>query len=73
MDLPAERLKDALACIAAWRTQPDEPHACPVCRSSGIAIIDRSARPYREWYVLKCESCGLDATVNIPMSGPPEF
>jgi len=33
-------------------------------------IIDRSARPYAEWYALSCRSCGLDETLHIPL-GPP--
>ncbi len=70
VDLPGERLKDALACIAAWRIDPDAPRNCPVCGAAGTKIIDRSARPYSEWYVLRCEACGLDATIHIPLSGP---
>jgi hypothetical protein len=73
VDLPSERLKDALACIAAWRIDPEVPRNCPVCGAAGAKIVDRSARPYSEWYVVACEACGLDATVHIPMSGPPEF
>jgi hypothetical protein len=72
VELPVERLKDALASIAAWQADPEAHRTCPVCRSPGLTIVDHSARPYTEWYALKCETCGLDATVHIPMSGPPE-
>ena len=73
VDLPAERLEIALTSIAAWRNEPEEPCLCPVCGKPGLTIIDRSARPYAEWYVLRCEACSLDGTVHIPMSGPPEI
>jgi hypothetical protein len=73
VNLVGEQLKHALACIAAWRVEPDAPCHCPICGRLGLSICDRSARPYAEWYVLTCESCGLDATVHIPMSGVPEM
>jgi transcription elongation factor Elf1 len=73
VNLAGEQLKDALASIAAWRIEPEASLNCPVCHSSGLSICDRSARPYAEWYVLTCKSCGLDATVQIPMRGPPEI
>jgi hypothetical protein len=68
--LSGEQLKAAVAAIDAWRAKPDAPSRCPVCGGAKLSIADRSARPYAEWYVLTCESCGLDATVNIPMAGP---
>ncbi|MBN9290030.1 MAG: hypothetical protein J0H36_02680 [Hyphomicrobium denitrificans] len=71
MSLSGDQLKTALATIAAWRSEPDAPCRCPVCGVSGLAIADRSARPYAEWYVLTCKSCGLDETVHIPMAGVP--
>jgi hypothetical protein len=60
----------ALAAIALWRANPDLAIACPMCRVSGVKITDHSARPYAEWYALKCEACGLDATVNVPLAPP---
>jgi hypothetical protein len=62
-------MKDALASIAAWRTEPDAPCKCPVCGADGLSISDRSARPHAEWYVLTCKNCNLDATVHIPLAG----
>ncbi len=70
VDLPAERLREALDRITAWRVDPGASHACPACGVPGVEIIDASARPYTEWYVLKCRACGLDATIHIPMAGP---
>jgi predicted RNA-binding Zn-ribbon protein involved in translation (DUF1610 family) len=70
MALEADRLREALHRIAAWRADPLAPVACPACGKPGLAIIDRSARPYAEWYALACPACGLDETVNIPL-GPP--
>jgi hypothetical protein len=69
-DLPRERLPEVLRCIAAWRVDPGAPRNCPVCATPGLEIIDRSARPYSEWYVLNCRACGLDTTLHIPMPGP---
>ena len=56
--------------IARWRAEPEAPVACPVCETPGLAIIDRSARPYAEWYAVSCPACGLDETLHIAL-GPP--
>ena len=69
MALDAEQLREAARRIAAWRVAPKVPVACPVCGELGLEIIDRSARPYAEWYVLTCPSCGLSETLNVPL-GP---
>lgn len=66
--LPPEKTAAALAAIAAWRAGPDAPVACPVCDAAGLTIVDQSARPYSEWYTLNCTSCGLEATIQIPMA-----
>ena len=67
--LPADKLREALARIAAWRAAPDQPVACPLCEAAGLEILDQSARPYAEWYALSCAACGLKATTNVPL-GP---
>ena len=67
--LPTDKLREALARIAAWRAAPDQPVACPVCEAPGLTILDQSARPYAEWYALSCTACGLKATINVPL-GP---
>jgi transcription elongation factor Elf1 len=69
MALDAEQLRKAARRIAAWRADPKAPVVCPVCGKPGLAIIDRSARPHAEWYVLTCSSCGLSETLNVPL-GP---
>jgi hypothetical protein len=66
--LPSDKLRLALQRIAAWRLAATEPVACPVCEASGLEIIDRSTRPYAEWYALSCPSCGLKHTIHIPMA-----
>jgi hypothetical protein len=68
--LPANKVHLALARIAAWRAAPEEAVACPACEKAGLAIVDQSARPYAEWYALSCRSCGLKATIHIPLSPP---
>ena len=70
MPLTAEQQREAAGRIAAWRAEPRQPVACPACGKLGLAIIDRSARPYAEWYALTCPACGLDETLHIPL-GPP--
>ena len=67
--LPPDKLRTALARIAAWRIAPDQPVACPLCDADGLEILDQSARPYAEWYALSCAACGLKATINVPL-GP---
>ena len=69
MALDVEQLREAVHRIAA-RANADAPVACPACGEAGLMIIDRSARPYAEWYALSCRSCGLDDTLHIPL-GPP--
>jgi len=66
--LPADRLRLALQRIAGWRLAADQAVACPVCEVPGLEIVDRSTRPYAEWYALSCSSCGLDHTIHIPMA-----
>ena len=70
MALDADQLREAVRRIAAWRANADSPVVCPACGEAGLMIIDRSARPYAEWYALSCRSCGLDDTLHIPL-GPP--
>jgi predicted RNA-binding Zn-ribbon protein involved in translation (DUF1610 family) len=69
-DLSGERLQLGLAAIAQWRNDPDTAPACPACGTPSLVIIDRSVRPYSEWYALDCPSCGLTATVHVPLAGP---
>jgi len=57
----------ALRRIRLWqdsrgKTQPN----CPVCDAPNMTVIDRSTRPYSEWYVLECRSCGLEDTLQVP-------
>jgi hypothetical protein len=66
--LPADKMRLAIQRIAAWRAAPAEPVACPVCEAPGLRILDQSARPYAEWYALTCSTCGLEATINLPMA-----
>ena len=70
MALDADKLGEAYRCVTAWRADPGTAAACPVCGTGALMIIDRSARPYAEWYALSCRSCGLDETLHIPL-GPP--
>ncbi|MGQ0673755.1 MAG: hypothetical protein ACT4N2_12880 [Hyphomicrobium sp.] len=58
--------------LALWRGDPLEPVACPRCSRVGLAVADRSARPYAEWYELRCDGCGLAANLHIPMA-PPNY
>ena len=71
--LAPERMGQALAAIAFWRTNPETAATCPMCGASVMKITDQSARPYAEWYALSCDACGLDATINVPMAPPDLF
>lgn len=73
MELPNEHLTAALELIAAWRNDPAAAQPCPVCGAPGVEIIDRSVRPYSEWYALGCAQCGLDAAIHIPLPGPVTY
>jgi hypothetical protein len=70
MALSPGEVREALTRIAAWREDPGKAVACPKCAAQGLAVEDRSARPYAEWYHLACAACGLDETIHIPL-GPP--
>jgi hypothetical protein len=69
MALDEHTLREAVRRIAAWRTDQRSPVTCPACGRIGLRIVDRSARPHAEWYILTCAGCDLDETVNIPL-GP---
>ena len=69
MALDADQLREAMPAHRRLAGRSGRPVACPACGKAGLAIIDRSARPYAEWYVLPCASCGLSETLNIPL-GP---
>jgi hypothetical protein len=66
-DIPTAEL---MAVARAWRAEPTRPVACPACATVGLAIVDRSARPYREWYALSCTACGLARTVTVSLAAP---
>lgn len=70
MPLTQREATEAFRRVAAWRADPAVPVACPVCDAPGLDIVDHSARPYAEWYALSCAACGLNETLNVPMSAP---
>jgi predicted RNA-binding Zn-ribbon protein involved in translation (DUF1610 family) len=70
MALTAEQQRAASRLMAQWRADPQTPVVCPACGKAGLEIIDRSARPYAEWYALSCAACGLDETLHIPLAAP---
>ncbi|KAB2918436.1 MAG: hypothetical protein F9K29_07630 [Hyphomicrobiaceae bacterium] len=70
MPLSLDQHREMSRRIAAWRVDPARPVACPLCGTEGLKIIDRSARPYAEWYALSCSACGLDETLHIPLGQP---
>jgi hypothetical protein len=69
MPLDAAQQRMALQRIAVWRSNPKQPVACPACERAGLIVVDRSARPYAEWYALACAACGLDETLHVAL-GP---
>lgn len=63
-----EDVDAAVKVIRAWHAEPKVDYACPRCDVVGVSIIDRSARPHADWYAFKCEACGLDDAINIPVT-----
>ena len=70
MALDADRLSEAYRRMAAWRADQAAAVACPACEEVGLDVIDRSARPYAEWYAISCRSCGLNETLHAPLAPP---
>jgi len=66
--LPAAIQRAGYERLAEWRRAPGDDIACPRCGAAGLAIVDRSARPFAEWYQLTCAACGLDHTFHVPVS-----
>jgi transcription elongation factor Elf1 len=70
MVLSPDELKLSLKAIALRHSDADAVLTCPRCGATGLSLVDRSARPYAEWYQISCRACNLDETVHIPL-GPP--
>lgn len=63
---------DALiVSVRTWQADANIPVACPNCGAPGLSVEDQSARPHMEWFLLKCEGCGLDETVGVPLGSTP--
>lgn len=60
-------IREALARVQIWQRRPSEPVYCPLCDGPSFTVIDRSARPHTEWYVVKCEHCGLEDNISVPL------
>lgn len=63
---------DLAALFKAWRRDPAAPLPCPAC-DKPLAVIDKSARPYAEWYTFRCDACGFDRSIHIPLAGPSSY
>ena len=60
---------EALRVVRLWEADPNSKALpCPRCATTGVEIVDRSARPVAEWYAFNCKSCGLDDALSIPMT-----
>lgn len=70
MGLSPDELKLALEVIAIRHSNAEAALTCPRCSATGLSLVDRSSRPYAEWYQLSCQACSLDETIHIPL-GPP--
>ncbi|MCB1528185.1 MAG: hypothetical protein KDJ45_10835 [Hyphomicrobiaceae bacterium] len=60
----------ALMQVRHWQADQNSALTCPVCGASGLQIVDRSARPFADWYAFSCEACGLDDHIHIPLPTP---
>jgi transcription elongation factor Elf1 len=61
-----DEVRVALRRVRLWESDKSKPVQCPLCGAPELKIIDRSTRPYSEWYAVECASCGLDDTIHIP-------
>lgn len=61
---------DLMALVAKWRHEPETPISCPLCEAETLSIIDKSARPYAEWYAFDCQTCQWRYDMHVPLSGP---
>lgn len=59
------------ALVKTWQRNQDGIHDCPACDMPGILIIDASARPHTEWYIVTCINCGLSEALAVPLAAPP--
>ncbi|MGE3709502.1 MAG: hypothetical protein AB7G35_07505 [Hyphomicrobiaceae bacterium] len=56
--------------LQQWCNDPSTEIDCPSCSADGLSIEDRSVRPYSEWYIMSCQACGLQETVQIARGSP---
>ncbi len=61
----------AHATIAAWKNDPAADYTCPKCEAPNVSITDNSVRPYAEWFIFSCASCGLEVAVHLPQAPTP--
>ena len=57
--------------VLAWKNNGQGTQACPRCGAPGLAVVDRSARPYSEWFELSCMACNLQVTMHTPLAPTP--
>lgn len=62
-----ELARAAMESVRTWEQNGKTGANCPVCGSSDVQIVDRSARPHMLWYAFSCGSCGLDEAVALPL------
>ena len=71
MVLSESEWQKAHRAILAWKNSGQGAQACPRCDAPGLALVDRSARPYSEWFELSCAACDLEVTMHIPLAPTP--
>jgi len=59
-------MRVAMRRIRIWQDKPSEPVSCPMCDAPGLKVEDRSTRPYAEWFIVECPTCGLEDTIQVP-------
>lgn len=69
LDTPA-LVQAALVQVRVWQSDTTSALVCPVCGEAGLQIVDRSARPFADWYAFACTACGLDDNIHIPLPVP---
>lgn len=69
--LDAAETAAAMRAVRLWQQKrPADEVKCPRCAAGGLSVVDRSARPFAEWYKLDCAACGLAHTLGVAMAPP---
>ncbi|MGD9783436.1 MAG: hypothetical protein AB7E80_02410 [Hyphomicrobiaceae bacterium] len=58
-------MERAMQVLRTFQRDHTAALACPACGVEGVRVVDRSARPYAEWYEFSCATCGLEDAIHM--------